>query len=134
MYFVWFNESTTQRSGMREMKINNKSKYAVCAMISLATRGASGPIAIEYLAKIQGLSVSYMEQIFAKLKKANLVKSTRGQRGGYTVVDLDINVAQIIESITGQSAEAPGEDPRWIDISDSVKNHLSNRTLLDLTR
>lgn len=67
------------------MKISTKGHYAVQAMVDLATQEGSGPVSLSVIAERQGLSQNYLEQLFVKLRKAELVKSVRGPGGGYTL-------------------------------------------------
>ncbi|PPR74895.1 MAG: HTH-type transcriptional regulator IscR [Alphaproteobacteria bacterium MarineAlpha3_Bin4] len=65
------------------MKLSTKGRYAVMAMVDLATRSGGKPIALSDVAERQEISLSYLEQLFGKLRKGDLVKSVRGPGGGY---------------------------------------------------
>ena len=65
------------------MKLSSKGRYAVMAMADLAKLNANQPTSITEIAVRQGISVSFLEQIFSKLKRSNLVHSSRGPSGGY---------------------------------------------------
>ena len=65
------------------MKLNTKSRYAVMAMADLALNSNSGPISLSEISARQNISLSYLEQIFIKLRNRKLVKSSRGALGGY---------------------------------------------------
>jgi len=65
------------------MKLSTKGRYAVMAMADLARMGAEGPVTLSDIASRQEISLSYLEQLFAKLRRAGLVKSVRGPGGGY---------------------------------------------------
>ncbi|KAA5804446.1 Rrf2 family transcriptional regulator [Alkalicaulis satelles] len=65
------------------MKLSTKGRYAVMAMADLARMGAQGPVTLADIASRQEISLSYLEQLFAKLRRAGLVKSVRGPGGGY---------------------------------------------------
>lgn len=83
------------------MKLGTKGRYAVTAMVDLATHSDKGPVALSDIALRQNLPIQYLEQLFAKLRKAELVVSVRGQRGGYTLnlkAD-EIRVADIILAV-----------------------------------
>ena len=67
------------------MRMSTKSRFAVQAMIDLALRERSGPVALAQVAARQGVSLSYLEQLFSRLRRAGLVESTRGPGGGYTL-------------------------------------------------
>src|SRR5689334_10283753 len=66
------------------MILGTKTRYAVMAMVDLAGRSA-GPVTLSELAQAQEITVPYLEQLFAKLKKSGLVKSVRGPGGGYVL-------------------------------------------------
>ncbi len=74
------------------MKLTTRGRYAVTAMLDLAIHESNGPVSLAEIATRQGISLSYLEQIFARLRKFELVSSTRGPGGGYT---LSRNAAQI---------------------------------------
>lgn len=65
------------------MKLSTKGRYAVMAMADLARMGAEGPVTLSDIASRQEISLSYLEQLFAKLRRAGIVKSARGPGGGY---------------------------------------------------
>lgn len=67
------------------MKLSTKSRYAVMAMVDLAQRSEGQPVALADIAKRQAISLSYLEQLFAKLRRHGVVKSVRGPGGGYTL-------------------------------------------------
>lgn len=83
------------------MILTTKGRYAVMAVIEIANDKSGNPISLLTISERQQISLSYLEQIFAKLKKANLVKSVKGPGGGY-VLGKDkkqITVAEIIRAI-----------------------------------
>ncbi|MBB36998.1 MAG: Rrf2 family transcriptional regulator [Hirschia sp.] len=65
------------------MKLGSRGRYAVMALVDLATHGDEGPVSLADIADRQNISLSYLEQLFAKLRKAELVESVRGPGGGY---------------------------------------------------
>lgn len=65
------------------MKLTTKGRYAVVAMVDIATRGADRPISLAEIAERQGISLAYLEQLFCKLRRSGLVASVRGPGGGY---------------------------------------------------
>ena len=67
------------------MKISTKGRYAVIAMIDLARHSQTYPIPLPQIANRQNISQHYLEQLFVKMRRANLVKSTRGPGGGYVL-------------------------------------------------
>lgn len=65
------------------MKLSTKGRYAVMAMVDLASHGSGRPVALADIAQRQEISLSYLEQLFAKLRRGGLVRSVRGPGGGY---------------------------------------------------
>ena len=71
------------RKGTEPMKLSTKGRYAVMAMVDLARHSAGKPVALNDIAVRQEISLSYLEQLFAKLRRGGLVISARGPGGGY---------------------------------------------------
>ena len=82
------------------MKMSTKGRYAVMAMIDIASHSHGSPVSLAEIAERQDISQEYLEQIFAKLRKAGLVESARGPGGGYRLAhdSRDIAVSDIILS------------------------------------
>jgi Rrf2 family transcriptional regulator, iron-sulfur cluster assembly transcription factor len=130
------------------MKLSTKGRYAVSAMLDVFIHQRSSCVALSDIVKRQNISLSYLEQLFAKLKKAQLVKSTRGPGGGYMLSQdpNDINVAMIItavdEKIEARNCEGRGRchndykcstHELWSGLNDTIKNYLTNINLASLT-
>lgn len=83
------------------MRLTTKGRFAVTAMIDLALRDGNGPVTLAAISQRQQISLSYLEQLFGKLRRHELVESTRGPGGGYSLVRKagDITVADIIVSV-----------------------------------
>ena len=83
------------------MKLTNKGRYAVMAMADLANNRAKQPTNLTEISLRQGISISFLEQIFLKLKRNNLVKSSRGPFGGYFLSKLpeEIKLLSIIKAV-----------------------------------
>jgi len=83
------------------MKLTTKARYAVTAMLDVAIHQQPSPVAIADISRRQEISQSYLEQLFARLRRQSLVNSVRGPGGGYRLARpaLDINVAEIIHAI-----------------------------------
>jgi len=83
------------------MKLTSKGRYAVMAMADLALFKDKGPISLTDISLRQNISLAYLEQIFIKLKKVNLVKSVRGARGGYALNTSpeEIKISSIISAV-----------------------------------
>ena len=83
------------------MRLTTKGRFAVTAMIDLALRQNNGPVTLAAISQRQQISLSYLEQLFGKLRRHSLVESTRGPGGGYTLgrKAAEISVADIILSV-----------------------------------
>jgi len=83
------------------MRLTTKGRFAVTAMIDLALRQSSGPVTLAAISQRQQISLSYLEQLFGKLRRQGLVESVRGPGGGYTLgrSAREISVADIILSV-----------------------------------
>ena len=83
------------------MKLTTKGRYAVMAMADLALFKGKGPVSLTDISLRQNISLSYLEQIFIKLKQENLVKSIRGAKGGYVleVAPEEIKISNIISAV-----------------------------------
>ena len=83
------------------MRLTTKGRFAVTAMIDLGLRSTNGPVALAAISSRQQISLSYLEQLFGKLRRAELVESTRGPGGGYSLgrPSDEITVADIITAV-----------------------------------
>lgn len=83
------------------MRLTTKGRFAVTAMIDLALRQSAGPVTLAAISQRQRISLSYLEQLFGKLRRNGLVESTRGPGGGYTLAReaAGITIAEIITSV-----------------------------------
>lgn len=126
------------------MRLTTKGRYAVTAMLDLAVHAIDGPITLADISQRQGISLSYLEQLFAKLRKQELVSSARGPGGGYRLSrgSNEINVAEIITAVdekvsatrcSGEEGCQNGErcltHQLWTDLSDLLYNFLEGITL-----
>ena len=86
-----------------KLKLSTKGKYGLRAFIDLAVCGESQPVSLASVAERQGISISYLEQLMAKLKRAGLVKSVRGVNGGYTIAmpAEEISVGDVLRALEG---------------------------------
>ncbi len=129
------------------MKLTTKGRYAVTAMLDLALRYDKGAVTLADIAKRQGISLSYLEQLFAKLRRSGLVDSVRGPGGGYTLAmePAKISVAEIIMAINenidatrcGGEKNCHGDQTclthqLWEDLSTRIHEFLNGITLGDL--
>jgi len=83
------------------MRLSTKGRYAVTAMMDLALHDREGPVTLADISQTQGISLSYLEQLFAKLRKKNLVEGVRGPGGGYRLAKMPhlVTVAEIITAV-----------------------------------
>ncbi len=131
------------------MRLTTKGRYAVTAMLDLAINEDCGPITLSEISGRQGISLSYLEQLFAKLRKKGLVKSSRGPGGGYRLAQSanDIVISEIImavdEAIDVRKCNGEGNcqgdhscltHDLWTDLSNQIQNFLSSISLGSLTR
>ena len=95
------------------MRLSTKGRFAVTAMIDVALREKLGPVPLSDIAERQQISLSYLEQMFSKLRQHGLVASTRGPGGGYTLgLRADaITVADIIGAVEDQEPKAMAQQP-----------------------
>lgn len=129
------------------MRLTAKGRYAVTAMLDLAVHGEEGPISLADISRRQGISLSYLEQLFAKLRRRNLVNSVRGPGGGYTLQrkPKEIFVAEIVDSVdenvdatrcSGQANCHHGEmclsHQLWAELSDEIHHFLSGINLASI--
>jgi len=86
------------------MRLTTKGRFAVTAMMDLALRGEEGPVALAGISKRQKISLSYLEQLFGKLRRHHLVDSVRGPGGGYCIARplQQMTVADIIRAVDEQ--------------------------------
>jgi Rrf2 family iron-sulfur cluster assembly transcriptional regulator len=126
------------------MQLTTKGRYAVTAMLDLASNDSSRPVTLDMISQRQNISLSYLEQLFAKLRKASLVKSIRGPGGGYllNVNPIDITLTEIIEAVDenidlrrchGAKNCLRGKQclshHLWCEVSDQIRGFLSSRNL-----
>jgi Rrf2 family iron-sulfur cluster assembly transcriptional regulator len=83
------------------MKLSTKGRYAVTAMLDLALNDGKNPVTLAEISQCQGISLSYLEQLFARLRKAGLVAGVRGPGGGYRLAReaQGITIADIIDAV-----------------------------------
>ena len=129
------------------MRLTTKGRYAVTAMLDLALLGESWPVSLADISGRQDISLSYLEQLFAKLRRNELVRSVRGPGGGYRLSRglHEIFVAEIIDAVneavdatgcrgTGdcQQGEVCLTHHLWDDLSRQIHNFLSQISLAQL--
>lgn len=123
------------------MRLTTKGRYAVTAVLDLALHQDKGPVSLAAISERQGISLSYLEQLFAKLRRNEIVSSTRGPGGGYKLTNSvdEVSVSDIILAVDesckvvdcGESADC--HDGAYQCLTHDLWQELSNeiRTFLD---
>jgi Rrf2 family iron-sulfur cluster assembly transcriptional regulator len=117
------------------MKLSGKGRYAIKAMINIALNNSKKPKTLLDISKHQGISLSYLEQLFALLRKHNLVSGVRGPGGGYRLSSepKNITIAQIINAINSDKPSMTSSERKdeviWDKFSDRLCNYLETVTL-----
>ncbi|MCX7086665.1 MAG: Rrf2 family transcriptional regulator [Methylococcales bacterium] len=129
------------------MRLTTKGRYAVTAMLDLAFHSQHAPVTLTDIATRQTISLSYLEQLFSRLRRADMVIGVRGPGGGYQLSKpvADINIADIIRAVDEQidSTKCGGEancqnhkacltHDLWTGLSDQIHEYLSGISLGDL--
>ena len=129
------------------MKLTTKGRYAVTAMLDLALHGDHGPVTLADISARQEISLSYLEQLFSRLRRRHLVASIRGPGGGYRLsrgADA-IFIAEVVDAVSEsldttrcgnkgdcQNGEKCLTHHLWSDLSEQIHQFLSNISLGDL--
>jgi len=129
------------------MKLTTRGRYAVTAMLDLALHEGGGPVALGDISTRQDISLSYLEQLFSKLRRGGLVTSTRGPGGGYRLScpAREITVSQVVDAVDEnveytrcggmqncQNHERCLTHDLWESLSNHVRSFLDDVTLGDL--
>ena len=132
------------------MKLGTRARYAVMAMVDLARHGDGAPVPLAEIARRQEISLPYLEQLFAKLRRGGLVKSVRGPGGGYLLAhdrsdtrisDIVLAVDEKIEAVRCQPGAALGcrgdrsrclTHDLWEELGRQIHLYLSSVTLADV--
>ena len=129
------------------MRLTTKGRYAVTAMLDLALHKDQGPVSLADISQRQAISLSYLEQLFAKLRRGSLVSSVRGPGGGYELQggSESIFIAQIVdavnESLDSTKCKGAGDCQGgetclthylWEDLSEQIHTFLEGISLADL--
>ncbi|OUR85543.1 [Fe-S]-binding protein [Methylophaga sp. 42_8_T64] len=131
------------------MRLTTKGRYAVTAMLDLSLNFGLGAITLADISERQGISLSYLEQLFARLRKQGLVSSSRGPGGGYrlsrtageiTVMDVISAVDEKVDSTQcNGKANCHGEEQclsheLWQSLSDQIRNYLAGISLAQVVQ
>jgi Rrf2 family iron-sulfur cluster assembly transcriptional regulator len=130
------------------MRLTTKGRFAVTAMVDLAMRQGRGPVTLAAISERQHISLSYLEQLFGKLRRAKLVSSVRGPGGGYNLAQQApaISVADIITAVDepldatqcGGKENCQHDEKRcmthdlWARLNERMHEYLASVTLADL--
>ena len=115
--------------------ITTKSPYAVRALAELARRGQSAPVPIGEIARARDIPVQFLEGLFASLRRAGLLQSQRGVKGGYSFArpPSEITVLEVVELLEGElGSDASSSGPLWTEAVDAVKGVLSGSTIAEV--
>ena len=131
------------------MRLTTKGRYGVRAVVNLAAKEQNRPIPISLIAKEEELSPEFNEQIFFKLKKAGLIRSIRGPKGGFVLNEnpSEITIKTILDAVGEPLYPAPCTNPHatpcprkadcplnpvWQNFYEMIEKHLSNISLRDI--
>ncbi|MBT8435438.1 MAG: Rrf2 family transcriptional regulator [Gammaproteobacteria bacterium] len=131
------------------MRLSTKSRYAVTSLLDLVMHSDEGPVSLADISIRQGISLSYLEQLFAKMRRNKLVVSTRGPGGGYSLGDSpeQVCIADVINAVDEEmqvadkdiSNGSPTYEPclteqLWEELSAEIENYLTTISLADMMR
>lgn len=129
------------------MRLTSKGRYAVTAMLDVALHKATGPVSLADISERQGISLSYLEQLFARLRKYGLVTSVRGPGGGYllsreaALISVSDVIAAVDESVDATRCQGKSDcqggmrcltHTLWSDLSHRIEDFLTNISLGEL--
>ena len=130
------------------MRLTTKGRYAVTAVLDLALHQDDGPVSLAAISERQGISLSYLEQLFAKLRRNNIVSSTRGPGGGYKLTNNvdEVSVSDIILAVDesckvvdcNDSDACHGNDYQclthdlWQELSNEIRSFLDGISLSEI--
>lgn len=135
--------------GESAMRLTTKGRYAVTAMLDLAIHSRTAPVSLAEIAQRQGISLSYLEQLFARLRRDGLVLSIRGPGGGYrlgcdpariVIADIILAVDEKVDSTRCGGLANCQDNERclthelWMDLSALIHEFLSGISLAQLMR
>jgi Rrf2 family transcriptional regulator, cysteine metabolism repressor len=115
--------------------ITSKAPYAVRALAELARRGAGSPVPIGEIARAREIPVQFLEGLFASLRRAGLLNSQRGVKGGYSFArpPAEITVLEVVELLEGGlGADAAEAGAVWLDAAQAVRRVLAGTTVADV--
>jgi Rrf2 family protein len=117
------------------LAITSKSPYAVRALTELARVGAAGPVPIGEIARRRDIPVQFLEGMFATLRRAGILQSQRGVKGGYSFAREpgDVTVLEVVETLEGAlDGDTIGADPLWAEAIGALREKLGAVTITDV--
>lgn len=117
------------------ISITSKSRYAVVAMAELARSGDAGPVPIAQIAERRQMPVQFLEQLFSTLRRAGLLNSQRGVKGGYTLARPadQINVLEVVQALDGRLGEEAHEAGGiWAEGVEALREVFRSTTIADI--
>jgi Rrf2 family transcriptional regulator, cysteine metabolism repressor len=115
--------------------ITTKSPYAVRALAELARRGSATPVPIGEIARARDIPVQFLEGLFATLRRAGILQSQRGVKGGYSFGrdPGDVTVLEVVELLEGElGVDAASSSPVWSEAVDAVRSVLAGTTIAEV--
>ncbi len=114
------------------LSISTKSPYAIKALTELALNGSAGPVPIGELARRRDIPVQFLEQLFATLRRAGMLRSQRGVKGGYTLARdaAEITVLEVVELLDGPLG--PDSEGIFAEATEAARAVLAGATLADV--
>ena len=133
---------------MEHVKLSTRTRYGIRALVDMAGQASEGPVQLKDIAWRQEISVKYLEQIFAQLRAAGLVRGLRGPRGGYLLgkPPQSMTIREVVEALDGslslvdcvddkstcKSSEGCAARALWTQISDGLRQNLSSFSIADM--
>ena len=129
------------------MRLTTKGRYAVTAVLDLALHQDTGPVSLAAISERQGISLSYLEQLFAKLRRNNIVSSTRGPGGGYSLTNKidEVSVSDVILAVDETCKVVDCDENNgcqndyqclthdlWQELSNEIRTFLDGITLAEI--
>jgi len=116
------------------ISITSKSVYALSALVELAHHEGGDPMPVSEIARRRDLPSQFLEQLFGSLRRANIVASRRGVKGGYVLARpaSEITALEVVQTLGGQSSEEQLEIPPWGEVVGALRQQLAERDLATL--
>ena len=119
------------------LAITSKSPYAVRALAELARSGGAGPVPIGEIARRRDIPVQFLEGLFATLRRAGILTSQRGVKGGYSFARSadELTVLEVVEALEGRlGADAAQQGEIWVEAVDALRERLAALTIAEVAQ